>query len=545
MSITGLPGQGPVRVGIPVADLSAGLFCAHRHPDRAARARSVRRGAMGHHLAAAGADLHARLPGRALAADGTRWPSRPATITRPDPDRRVQDQGRPHQHRRRRPGDVGARLPGDRGARSWSTIPTTRPARCARRTATRSMPRSRSASINKTSAEWIDIFNKAGVPCGPIYSIDQVFADPQVKHLGIAQSAKRPDGSDADLCRPAGRRCRARRARSSSRRPSRASTPTRCSRNSASPTTRSPICTRARRCDAATVERRTCAMNVATTTDKMLSRKEGGVGYLIFNNPERHNAVSLEMWEAASGILEDFADRQGRPRRRADRRRRQGLRLGRRHLQVREGALQQGSDRPLQRRRRSRPTPRSTNFPKPTIAMIRGYCIGGGMGLALCCDLRICSDNSKFAVPAAKLGLGYGYQGHQEAGRRGRPVLRQGDLLHRAPVHRRRGADDGPGQPRGAGATSSKATCKNYADTIAGNAPLTVNSVKYIVGEDGEGESERDLKNVRRAGERMLRQRTTTPKAARPSWKSASRSSPALTGLTPVSPCIPEYTCRR
>ena len=43
MSITGLPGQGPVRVGIPIADLCAGLFCAHRHPDRAARAREVRR----------------------------------------------------------------------------------------------------------------------------------------------------------------------------------------------------------------------------------------------------------------------------------------------------------------------------------------------------------------------------------------------------------------------------------------------------------------------------------------------------------------------
>ena len=42
-------------------------------------------------------------------------------------------------------------------------------------------------------------------------------------------------------------------------------------------------------------------------TDKMLSRKEGGVGYLIFNNPERHNAVSLEMWEAAARIIADFA----------------------------------------------------------------------------------------------------------------------------------------------------------------------------------------------------------------------------------------------
>ena len=43
--------------------------------------------------------------------------------------------------------------------------------------------------------------------------------------------------------------------------------------------------------------------------------------------------------------------------------------------------------------------------------MIRGYCIGGGLGLAVCCDLRICSDNSRFAVPAAKLGLGYAYPG--------------------------------------------------------------------------------------------------------------------------------------
>ena len=49
-------------------------------------------------------------------------------------------------------------------------------------------------TVGKTSAEWIDIFNKIGVPCGPINSIDQVFADPQVKHLGIAQDGTRPDG---------------------------------------------------------------------------------------------------------------------------------------------------------------------------------------------------------------------------------------------------------------------------------------------------------------------------------------------------------------
>jgi formyl-CoA transferase len=51
-------------------------------------------------------------------------------------------------------------------------------------------------TVGKTSQEWIDVFNKVGVPCGPIYSIDQVFADEQVKHSGIAQGAKRPDGSE-------------------------------------------------------------------------------------------------------------------------------------------------------------------------------------------------------------------------------------------------------------------------------------------------------------------------------------------------------------
>src|ERR1700748_128542 len=47
-------------------------------------------------------------------------------------------------------------------------------------------------------------------------------------------------------------------------------------------------------------------MNVMTKTDKVLARKDGKVGYVTFNNPERHNAVSLDMWEAASSILDDF-----------------------------------------------------------------------------------------------------------------------------------------------------------------------------------------------------------------------------------------------
>src|SRR6266850_6655440 len=147
-----------------------------------------------------------------------------------------------------------------------------------------------------------------------------------------------------------------------------------------------------------------------TQTDKMLSRKEGQVGYMTFNNPERHNAVSLDMWEAASRIMDGFA---------ADDEVRVVVITG-----AGGKAFVSGADISKFENERSNEeaiarynmiVEKANNalydFPKPTIAMIRGYCIGGGMGLATCCDLRIATEGSKFAVPAAKLGLGYGYTG--------------------------------------------------------------------------------------------------------------------------------------
>src|SRR6266849_4899916 len=151
-------------------------------------------------------------------------------------------------------------------------------------------------------------------------------------------------------------------------------------------------------------------MDDVTKTDKMLARKDGRVGYVIFNNPERHNAVSLDMWAATSRMLEDFAkDDEVR-------------------VVVLTGAggkaFVSGAD--ISKFESERATLDATKhynatvekayagiqeFPKPTIAMIRGYCIGGGLGLAVCCDMRIASDNSRFAIPAAKLGLGYGFPG--------------------------------------------------------------------------------------------------------------------------------------
>src|SRR3954468_16946345 len=228
-----------------------------------------------------------------------------------------------------------------------------------------------------------------------------------------------------------------------------------------------------------------------TQTDKMLSRKAGRIGYMIFNNPERHNAVSFDMWEAASRIMDDFAkDDDVR-------------------VVVITGAggkaFVSGADISKFESERANEEAQARyndmvakandalyEFPKPTIAMIRGYCIGGGLGLAVCCDLRICSDNSRFAVPAAKLGLGYSYAG----------LRRLSDLV--GPAFTReifftaRQFDTEEAKAMGlvnrvVPEAELEAYVKNYAETIAGNAPLTVKAVKYIVGEVTKDESKRNL----------------------------------------------------
>jgi enoyl-CoA hydratase len=149
-------------------------------------------------------------------------------------------------------------------------------------------------------------------------------------------------------------------------------------------------------------------MDMQTLTEKLVARRDGAIGWIVFNNPQKHNAVSLEMWEALPVVLDQFA----------------------KDAQIRvvilkgegEKAFISGADiSQFKEKRGSAEAVQSYNaasdrasralneFPKPLIAMIRGYCIGGGLGVASACDLRIASDNSRFGVPAAKLGLGYRY----------------------------------------------------------------------------------------------------------------------------------------
>ena len=100
----------------------------------------------------------------------------------------------------------------------------------------------------------------------------------------------------------------------------------------------------------------------------MLSRKEGRVGYVIFNNPERHNAVSLDMWEKAGGILDDFRNDKNIAVVVVTGAGGKAFVSGRRHLAVREGALGRGGGGALRRRGRQelRRVPRiSRSRPSP------------------------------------------------------------------------------------------------------------------------------------------------------------------------------------
>jgi len=232
-------------------------------------------------------------------------------------------------------------------------------------------------------------------------------------------------------------------------------------------------------------------MDDVTKTDKMLARKDGGVGYVIFNNPERHNAVSLDMWDATSRILEGFAN---------DEEVRVVVLTGAGSKAFVSGAdiSKFESERAtLEATRRYNATVEKAytgiqQFAKPTIAMIRGYCIGGGVGLAVCCDLRICSDNSRFAVPAAKLGLGYSYAGLR------RLVDVVGPAFAREIFFTARQFDAEEASRMGlvnrvVPEAELEPYVKNYADTIAANAPLTVKGVKSIIGEIMKDESARNL----------------------------------------------------
>ena len=226
-------------------------------------------------------------------------------------------------------------------------------------------------------------------------------------------------------------------------------------------------------------------------TDKMIARKADGFGWMIFNNPERHNAVSLDMWLAAIEIMDDFA---------RDDDVRVILIAGAGEKSFVSGAdISRFNDERAEAEAVARYNDATEGAyqavltsPKPTIATIQGYCIGGGTNLAICADLRICSDRARFAIPAAKLALGYDYV----------RVRRVMDLV--GPAYAKEifftARQFTAEEARAMGLVNRvvphealEAETLEMAGTIAANAPLTMKAIKRSVHEALKDESERDL----------------------------------------------------
>jgi enoyl-CoA hydratase len=258
-------------------------------------------------------------------------------------------------------------------------------------------------------------------------------------------------------------------------------------------------------------------------TSKMLAEKDGAVGHIIFNNPARHNAVSLEMWQGLAQIMDDFeADDAVR-------------------VIVVSGAggkaFVSGADISEFKEKRANEDAaaaysriseasrlRLQDTLKPTIAMIRGYCIGGGLATAITCDIRIAAEGSRFGIPAAKLGLGYAYDGIKKLIDLVGPAYAR-EIFYTA---RQFNAEEAVGMglinrlvPDG----ELESYVKNYCEMIAANAPLTIRAAKQIVREALKDESKRDMALCKRvvdecfASEDYTEGRTAFMEKRRPVFK--------------------------
>jgi enoyl-CoA hydratase/carnithine racemase len=226
-------------------------------------------------------------------------------------------------------------------------------------------------------------------------------------------------------------------------------------------------------------------------SDKIISRREDAVGHVVFNNPEKRNAVSLDMWQAFERALDECAsDDEVR-------------------VVVLSGAggraFVSGADISKFADERSsaeavahydvttaRIFGKLHGFPKPTIAQIRGSCVGGGVALAACCDLRICGQSSRFAIPAARLGVGYGFAGLQRLVDLVGPAFAK-EMLFTARLFAAAEAYEMGLVNRVVAHEKVEGHVADYAGAIAANAALTVGAVKAIVGEVLKDPGERDL----------------------------------------------------
>lgn len=233
------------------------------------------------------------------------------------------------------------------------------------------------------------------------------------------------------------------------------------------------------------------------STTKMIAEKKNGIGWITFNQPEKRNAVSVEMWAAIPEIVTAFdADDEVR-------------------VIVMKGAGDRafiaGAD--ISEFGEKRNSPEATKYydavsaeahaalvksPKPVIAMINGFCVGGGVAVALSADIRIAADNTRFAVPAARLGLGYGAGGLDRLiGIVGPSFAKEIFFTARQFSH-----DEALAMGlvnRVVPAAELEAYVLDYAGKIADNAPLTMRAAKMTIDELMKDPARRDMEKCEAA----------------------------------------------
>ena len=233
-------------------------------------------------------------------------------------------------------------------------------------------------------------------------------------------------------------------------------------------------------------------MTETATTEKLLLEKDGPIGWITFNQPEKRNAVSQEMWQRMPEYARDLS---------ADDAIRVVVLRGAGDAAFVAGAdISQFKDRRRnaadeeEYRRISGAGQQSlANLRKPLVAMIQGYCIGGGVSIAITCDLRIAADDARFGIPAARLGLGYHYHGMEKLmSLIGPAYTKELFFTARTDFSAQDALRMGLVNQVVPKAELERFT-RDYALTMSRNAPLTLRSAKASVEQLLRPDSQRDL----------------------------------------------------
>jgi enoyl-CoA hydratase len=235
------------------------------------------------------------------------------------------------------------------------------------------------------------------------------------------------------------------------------------------------------------------AVEYTSPTERVQVRldEDGSTLEIRFNNPARHNALSVDMWEAVPPLLA-LAE--------TDERIRLIVFSGAGEKSFVSGAdITQFEDQRAAREAVARYEEMAEaaltgiyTCSKPTLACIRGYCIGGGVNVAMSCDIRIASSDSVFSIPAARLGLGYRYSAMKNLVDLVGPGAAK-DLFFTARRIDAAEAKDIGLISRVCAPDQLPALLKEYTDALAANAPLTVRAGKAIMGQILKPSSEIDM----------------------------------------------------